>query len=106
MKNHLNILRFKTIEKRSEEYNKFLIKRFFKELKKNEFKDNPLFLRLIYDQFFTSLFEKGDFCEAFSCDDIFDEKLSQRCLNQNQRHSRSQKTQLEFHSQNPQKQLL
>lgn len=66
------------MEKRSEEYNKYLLKRFFKWLKKTQYKDNSHFLRILHEKYFEKEFTKGEFCEAFGCDDIFDEVCCQK----------------------------
>ena len=78
IKNHLNVLRFKTIEKRAEEYNKFLVKRFFKDLKKTTYNSSPDFLKRIWEDMFQEAFDKKEWADAFGCEDVFAESPSAR----------------------------
>lgn len=72
------MLRFKTLEKRTEEYNKFLLKRFFKDLRKTKYGESPVFLRDVYRDHFEGIFDQKEFTEAFTVPDLFSDNVSHK----------------------------
>jgi len=99
IKNHLNVLRFKTIEKRTEEYNKFLLKRFFKDLRKTKYGESQVFLRDVYRDYFEGIFDQKEFAEAFSAPDLFADHVSHKWGNQDEGNHGAQENQHRVHRQ-------
>jgi len=100
MKDHINLIQQKKAEKRTEEYNKFLLKRFFKHLKKTKYEDTPLFLQKLYFDYFEKTFEKKEFMDFFNCSDIFENILSAKSIKKNQGNSLPQEDKQRLHPQN------